>query len=49
MYVVLFAISFLANSTLQRIERIDCPEYSDYVAINTEARAVASEIVKLKK
>lgn len=37
------------DRTLQRIERIDCPEYSDYVAINTEARAVASEILRLKK
>ena len=34
------------DKTLQRINRVDNPEYSDYVAINAEARAVAAEIVK---
>lgn len=37
------------DSTLQRISRIDNPEYSDYVATNAQARAVASEIIKSRK
>lgn len=36
------------DKTLQRISRIDYPEYSDYVAVNAEARAVASEIVNIR-
>lgn len=34
--------------TLERVERIDIPVYSDYVAMNAQARAIASEIVNLK-
>ena len=37
------------DSTLLRIRRIDNPEYSDYVATNAQARAVASEIIKSRK
>ena len=37
------------DSTLLRISRIDNPEYSDYVATNAQARAVASEIIKSRK
>lgn len=34
--------------TLERVERIDHPIYSDYVAMNAKARALASEIANLK-
>lgn len=37
------------EETLCRISRIDTPDYDDFVAANTEARAIASEIVKTKK
>ncbi len=37
------------DESLQRIDRIESPEYPDFVAVNTEARAVATEIIEKKQ